>query len=120
MKTHLTNPLTSFFLKTGVLMGVAIINFSAYAAPTIWTGPTTNFAQTSATSPPQADVLVPGKVSLTRNGSKHLYNTNVDFFGAQPGTPSDTEWAFGALNNFASLSYQTFDSFRNGDLEGVL
>jgi len=92
-----------------------------HAAPIIWTGPTTNFAQTAATTPPQADVLVAGKVSLTRNGSKGLYNTNVDLF-ASPGlpTPSDTEWAFGALSGYATLSYQDFDSLRNGDLNSVL
>jgi len=102
-------------------MGVAIANFSA-RSQTIWTGPTTNFAQTSATFPPQADVLVPGSVSLTRNGNHGLYNTNVDLSGASPGlpTPSDTEWAFGDLNDFATLTYQSFDSFRNTDLSGVL
>src|SRR5690242_9787832 len=90
---------------------------AVHADPIIWTGPTTNFAQTAFATPPQADVLLPGKVSLTRNGSKGLYNTNLDAFAA-PGlpTPSDTEWAFGDLSDYASLTYQDFDSLRNGDL----
>ena len=29
-------------------------------------------------------------------------------------------WAFGELSDYASLSYQTFDSLRNGDLGQVL
>jgi hypothetical protein len=94
---------------------------AVHADPIIWTGPTTNFAQTDATSPPQADVLVPGKVSLTRNFSKGLYNTNVDAFAA-PGlpTPSDTEWSFGALSDYATLTYQDFDSLRDQDLNSLL
>ena len=122
MKTRSTSQRISFFLKLGIFIGVAIANRAAHAVPTIWTGPTTNFAQTAVPlgSPPVADVLIPGHVSLARNGNHWLYNTNVDLFGAQAGTPSDTEWAFGVLNNFASLTYQSFDSFRNFDLSGVL
>ena len=122
MKTQSYSQRTGFFLKMGIFIGVAIANRAAHAAPTIWTGPTTNFAQTAVAlgAPPVADVLVPGHVSLARNGNHWLYNTNVDLFGAQGGTPSDTEWAFGALANHASLTYQSFDSFRNFDLSGVL
>ena len=64
--------------------------------------------------------MIPGAVSLTRTGSSWLYNTNVDPL-AEAGTPSDTEWAFGTLNNYASLPYQSFDSFRaQGHLSQVL
>jgi hypothetical protein len=120
MKNLTTISISNFLLQLGILMGVVISNPSVHAAPIIWTGPTTNFAQTAPTTPPQADVLVPGKVSLTRNFAKHLYNTNVDLFGADIGTPSDTEWAFGALGNYATLTYHTFDFYRNGDLNSVL
>jgi hypothetical protein len=82
----------------------------------------TNFAQTAVPlgAPPVADVIIPGVVSLARNGSHWLYNTNVDTLGAAPGTPSDTEWAFGDLADYASLSYQSFDSYRDFDLSARL
>ena len=119
------NPLKiPHFMEHVWLATIALMVFAppvVHADPIIWTGPTTNFAQTAITTPPQADVVVAGKVSLTRNFSKGLYNTNVDAFAA-PGlpTPSDTEWAFGALSDYASLTYTNFDGLRDGDLNSVL
>lgn len=120
MKTQSTIGLTRFLFAVIGVMGMVAAVITAQAVPTFWSGPNTNFSQTAFSSPPKADVLLPGKVSLTRNVSHWLYNTNVDVFGAAPGTPSDTEWAFGALTNWNHLTYRSFDSFRNGDLSGVL
>jgi hypothetical protein len=86
-------------------------------AQTIWNGPVTNFTQ-SANS--LTDVLVPGAVSLTRAYSQWLFNPAGGDQGPGPGTPTDTEWAFGSLVNYAALGYQTFDSLRNGDLSALL
>jgi hypothetical protein len=116
----MTHSIISFFAfvrRLALVACFAATMFSAHAAPTLWTGPNTNYTQ-SAAHP--ADVLIPGAVSLSRNFSHWLFNTNIDHFGASTGTPSDTEWAFGALTNFASLSYKTFDLYRNGNLSGVL
>jgi len=117
VKTHSIISFFAFVRRSALLACVAATMFSAHAAPTLWTGPNTNYTQ-SAAHP--ADVLIPGAVSLSRNFSHWLFNTNTDHFGASIGTPSDTEWAFGALTNFASLPYKTFDLFRNGDLSAVL
>jgi len=119
MKNRATIPLLRFLSAAVVLTCVLTILCTGRATPTFWTGPNTNFAQTSFTSPPQADVLVRGKASITRNFSHWLYNTNVEG-GATFGSPSDTEWAFGSLIDATNLSYQSFDSLRNGDLSGVL
>jgi hypothetical protein len=117
-----TNPIVTLFRHIAVLTFAAVSIPFAHAAPTIWNGSTTNFVQQAVVlgEPPEADVIIPGAVSLTRNGNHWLYNTNVDMLGADAGTPSDTEWAFGSLANYASLTYQTFDSFRNFNLSGVL
>jgi hypothetical protein len=64
--------------------------------------------------------LVPGAVSLCRNYSQWLFNPDAGDQGPGPDTPTDTLWAFGTLDNYAALSYQTFDSYRNGDLSAVL
>jgi hypothetical protein len=103
-----TRPIIPQFLTSVLLAFFAILMPSAHAL-TLWTGPTTNFNQATAST----DVLVPGKVSFSRNSSFWLYNTNVES-GPTIGTPSDTEWAFGSLANYASLSYQTFYSYRCG------
>jgi len=102
-------------------MAVFAATDSIIQAATLWTGPETNFTQTAIDSPPQADVLVPGRVSIARDYSHWLYNTNVDG-GAAFGSPSDTKWAFGVLdvNTYSNLTYQSFDSLRTGDLSTVL
>jgi hypothetical protein len=40
--------------------------------------------------------------------------------GPTAGSPSDTEWAFGTLDTYATNKYQSFDSLRDGDLSSVL
>ncbi len=126
MKFRTAIPLRPILLAPVVLTSVFAVLSTGRADPTFWTGPNTNFAQTTFASPPQADVLVPGKVSITRNFNHWLYNTNVDKdpFTQQPGaiggSPSDTEWAFGDISDYNNLSYQSFDSFRTGDLSAVL
>jgi len=115
MKTRLTIP--HFCFPPFVLLALfAFLTRSAQAqpAPVLWTGPTTNFSGGSASPPSPADVIIPGAVSLTRTLNNWLYNTNVDACAAcAAGTPSDTEWAFGALSDYASLSYQTMDVLRD-------
>jgi hypothetical protein len=127
MKTRKTNPFVTFFMQSTALI-FAVVNLpSAHADPILWSGPATNFVQAAynplGTAPPEADVIVPGVVSLTRAGNHWLYNTNVDLAGAQFGTPSDTEWAFGpadSVHTVTNYTYQSFDSFRNFNLSGVL
>ena len=113
-----TNPLFAFCLRTAVLALAAISLTNAHADPVLWDGPTTNFVQQPVDfiNPPEADVIIPGAVSLTRNGSQWLYNTNVDA-SAGIGTPSDTEWAFAvadSLHTVTNLTYETFDTIRAG------
>jgi hypothetical protein len=120
MKNQKSNPLFAFCLRTVVLAIAAITLANAHADPVLWSGPTTNFVQNPVDfiNPPEADVIIPGAVSLTRNGNHWLYNTNVDL-GADVGTPSDTEWSFGtadSLHTVTNLTYKTFDLFRTGNL----
>jgi len=77
-------------------------------AATIWSG--TNLTYVNP-SPGSADVLIAGKVSLTRAGAGALYNTNAES-SASLLSPRDTMWAFGDLANFATLNYTNFGSFR--------
>jgi hypothetical protein len=124
MKTRKANPLIASCIRTALLVMAVVSLPAAHATPTLWNGPTTNFVQAGIVlaQPPEADVIVPGKVSLTRNGNHWLYNTNLDG-GANFGTPSDTEWAFGpadSLHTVTNYTYQSFDSFRNFNLSGVL
>jgi hypothetical protein len=87
------------------------------AADVLWTGPDFEFTQ-SATN--FTDVLIPGRVSLTRDYNQWLYNPDAGDTGPGTGTPSDTTWAFGTITNYLALDYQTFDSYRDGDLSSLL
>ncbi len=86
-------------------------------ASTLWTGPNTNFVQSAATP---VDELIPGVDSLQRNYAQWLFNPDAGDQGPGPGTPTDTLWAFGTLANYQSLSYATFDSYRDGDLSALI
>jgi hypothetical protein len=88
-------------------------------AQTLWTGPNINFTQTTHSSS-DSDVIVAGKVALSRGTSKWLFNTAADQTSASTSSPSDTMWAFGSISDFSTLSYSTFASLRNGDLAGVI
>jgi hypothetical protein len=100
-----------------ILVWLAATTIELRAATTIWNGPRTNYVQTAAHS---VDVLIPGAVSLTRDTNHWLYNPAGGDLGPAIGTPSNTEWAFGELADYASLSYASFDSYRDGDLEALL
>jgi archaellin len=87
-------------------------------AATLWTGTNINFTE-SANS--KSDVILAGKVVLTRGSNQVLYNTAAGETSAGASSPADTKWAFGTLTNFTKLSYQSLESIRiaaNGDLAG--
>lgn len=110
-----------FVRITALLLGIFIFLMSGIpqkaGAATLWTGPNTNFTQSASNF---TDVLIPGAVSFCRNYSQWLFNPAAGDQGPGTDTPTDTEWAFGTLSNYAALSYQTFASYRNGDLSEVL
>jgi hypothetical protein len=86
-------------------------------AATLWTGPVISFTQ-STTTP--NDVVLAGVVVLTRGISNVLYNVAAGETSAGPNSPKDTEWAFGSLDDYSNLTYQTMGSMRNGDLADLI
>lgn len=93
------------------------VGSSEISAATLWTGPDINFTQSGAA---ESDVVVAGKVVLTRGSRQVLYNTAAGEFSAGATSPKDTEWAFGTLSNFSTLTYQTLESLRNGNLAAAI
>lgn len=84
-------------------------------AATIWTGPNVTWTKSGATP---KDIIVPGKVELTRGSRDVLYNTAAGEGGPGATSPKDCLFAFGALANATSLSYASMESLRNGNLAG--
>jgi hypothetical protein len=83
-------------------------------AATLWHGPVITYNQPTPdpTQVSNQDQIVPD-VWLTRAASKGLFNafaeTNATTF-----SPTNTEWAFGTLTNYAALHYTNWPAWLNG------
>jgi len=83
-------------------------------AATVWNGPLLTYNQPSS-DPTQAanqDRITPD-VWLTRAASKGLFNAFYEA-NATALSPTNTEWAFGTLTNYASLHYTNWLAWLNG------
>jgi hypothetical protein len=81
---------------------------------TVWNGPLMTYNQPSS-DPTQAtnqDRITPD-VWLTRAASKGLFNAFYETNATAP-SPTNTEWAFGTLTNYASLHYTNWLAWLNG------
>jgi len=101
-----------------ILCGAIFAGMSASAplirGATVWTGPLITYNQPSP-DPTQAsnqDRITPD-VWLTRAASKGLFNAFSET-NATALSPTNTEWAFGTLDNYASLHYTNWLAWLNG------
>ncbi|HWD18075.1 MAG TPA: hypothetical protein VHB20_02260 [Verrucomicrobiae bacterium] len=80
----------------------------------VWTGPLITYNQPAPdpTQPANQDRITPD-VWLTRASSKGLFNA-FNETGAGFESPTNTEWAFGDLTNYSSLSYSNWLDWLNG------
>jgi hypothetical protein len=83
-------------------------------AATVWTGPLISYSQPAPdpTQPANQDRITTN-VWLTRASSKGLFNAFSES-NATASSPAGTEWAFGALSNYASLTFATWQGLLNG------
>lgn len=91
-----------------------ILSALAVHAGTVWNGPLIVYSQPTA-DPTQAsnqDRLTPD-VWLTRASSKGLFNAFYET-SATALSPTNTEWTYGVLSNYASLSYTNWLAWLNG------
>lgn len=84
------------------------------SAATIWTGPLYHYSQ-PAPDPTQAanQDRITADVWLTRATSKGLFNAVYET-NATALSPTNTEWAFGALTNYGSLHFTNWLAWLNG------
>ena len=83
-------------------------------AATVWNGPLITYSQPSSnpTLATNQDRITPD-VWLTRAASKGLFNAFYET-NATALSPTNTEWAFGTLENYDSLSYTNWLAWLNG------
>ena len=105
-------PLSGWFPR--LLLGFALASFAAAAtsaqADIIWNGPLVSFTEPpggSGNNPANQDHLT-SDVWLTRNPLQGLYNAAEESSYVKFTSPANTEWAYGTLDNYASLTYTTW------------
>jgi len=82
-------------------------------ASEIWTGPSLTFVKPSGTDgtlPANQDRLMPD-VWLTRNLTMGLFNAAQETTYERYSSPIGTEWAYGTLANYSSLTYTNWEGW---------
>lgn len=94
--------------------GAAVFVLAALPAPaaTVWNGPLLTFTEVSGADPtlPANQDRLTTNVWITRGAIQGIYNAALEngYNKADYSSPADTEWAYGALTNYASLHYTTW------------
>src|SRR4051794_40069366 len=115
MKINVTFPqFTKLVLRAWFMTAAAtcLMTQSASAA-TVWDGPSmsfTNVLGSDPTLPSSQDRLTPN-VWLTRGALRGIYNAKTETSYAHFSSPVGTEWAYGELANYASLTYQNWETW---------
>ncbi|MGH7941049.1 MAG: Ig-like domain-containing protein [Limisphaerales bacterium] len=109
-----------------IFAAIVLANVSSHAQ-TLWTGPNIIYTHTSAdaqnpTNPASVDQITPG-VWITRATGEGLFNAVTQSSygnsgspgsGTPDGSPSDTEWAIGSIDNYGNLSYGSWYAVLHG------
>jgi glucose/arabinose dehydrogenase len=85
----------------------ALATVPATWGATVWTGPTTNFTNVTASD---QDRLTPN-VWITRGSAQGIYNAKTEAGFTHFFSPADTEWADGTTANYASLTYTDWNTW---------
>jgi hypothetical protein len=107
MKTQI-----SLFLPLA-LATICLCTPTSLAAATIWNGPTTTFTKADLADYTQAanqDRLT-ANVWLTRANTQGLLNIKAEMAYTHFYSPLGTEWAYGALANYNTLTYQNWEAW---------
>ena len=82
-------------------------------AATVWTGQTMSFTKQAGsdwTQPTNQDRMTPN-VWITRANIEGLFNIKTESGYTHVLSPADTEWAYGALTNYATLTYKSWETW---------
>ena len=103
--------------KLVILLAVSLPIALCAGTPVIWNGPAITFTQAPGSG--AEDQLTPA-VALTRDTTKGLYNAVTESGYTHNFSPADTEWAYGELADYATLSYTDWEDWNGGDPPGMV
>ena len=89
-------------------------------AATVWNGPIITFSNAPGSNPAlpaNQDRMTPN-VWITRGSTEGIYNIAKENNFTKFFSPADTAWAFGALSNYASLTYTDWEDWFGGPIAG--
>jgi hypothetical protein len=103
------------FFSIGALLALGAMLQSSHALE-VWDGPTITFTDQDGADPTQAtnQDRITGNVWITRSagsGQGGIYNARVESGYQHSLSPVGTEWASGALTNYASLIYTNWEAW---------
>ncbi|PYJ02048.1 MAG: hypothetical protein DME25_17010, partial [Verrucomicrobia bacterium] len=103
------------FLAAGVLTGL-----QAGAAPTIWNGPLITFTKPGFSDwhDPANQDRVTADVWITRDTTQCIFNAATESAYTHFFSPQNTEWSYGTLANYASLTYKDWEDWYGGATAG--
>lgn len=89
-------------------------NVAAPAAQ-VWTGPLTSFTLASGADPTLAvnQDRITTNVWITRGAFQGIYNAKTETNYTSYSSPADTEWSYGTLANYASLTYTNWQGWND-------
>jgi glucose/arabinose dehydrogenase len=101
--------------RTLLILTVVVLQPFALRAATIWNGSLITFTQAAPyPNTGDRDQLTPN-ISLTRAATSGMFNGVTETIFTHSISPADTEWAMGALADYASLSYTSWENAAGGN-----
>jgi hypothetical protein len=101
----------------GVLAILWVAPIPAQAQGTVWNGPMITFTEPAGdngTLPGDQDKIT-ADVWLTRSNFMGLFNAVLETGYTHSFSPANTEWAFGTLDQYASLTYTNWEDLTGGN-----
>jgi len=95
-----------------LMLAVAFTGFCGWTQgiPTIWDGPIISYTHPAGVGTIVQDQLTP-HVGVTRDLNQGLVNAYEEIAYTPNSSPTDTEWAYGLLVDYATLGYQNWEAW---------
>jgi hypothetical protein len=99
-----------------IALALAVVEAPLANAQTVWTGPITNYVQSQpyTASDPNSEDQLTALVALTRGSSHGLFNMVDESSYTHDFSPQDTEWSYGTIDQYSSLTYTTWEQWNGG------
>jgi len=110
----------SYLLANSIGASCVLAVLSAATVPAgaaiLWNGPTVSFSKAAFADPtlPANQDRLTSDVWLTRSSSSGLYNAALESGFVNFFSPAGTEWSYGTLANYASLTYTNWEGWFGG------